>query len=84
MQWVQCGGLLARLQKRMVTIQVVRTPIMNTCLVKTSKHIGGDNKKDLKIMELSICMNFITIALGMGRVIFAMKPPDHLVWKTFC
>ena len=42
---------------------------MNTCLVKTSKCIGGDNKTDLKIVELSICMNLITIALGMGRVI---------------
>ena len=56
---------------------------MNTCLVKTSRCIGGDNKTDLKIMELSICMNFITIALGMSPVIFATKPPDHLVWKTF-
>ena len=56
---------------------------MNTCLVKTSTRIGGDNKTDLKIVELSICMNFITLALGMSRVIFATKPPDHLVWKTF-
>ena len=56
---------------------------MNTCLVKTSMHIGGD-KTDLKIVELSICMNFITLALGMSRVIFATKPPDHLVSKTFC
>ena len=37
----------------------------------------------LKIVELSICMNFITIALGMSHAIFATKPPDHLVWKTF-
>ena len=46
-------------------------------------HAHSGNKTDLKIMELSICMNFITLALGMSRVIFAMKPPDHLVWKTF-
>ena len=55
---------------------------MNTCLVKTSTCIGG-NKTDLKIVELSISMNFITLALGMSHVIFAMKPPDYLVWKTF-
>ena len=56
---------------------------MNTCLVKTSMRIGG-NKTDLKIVELSICMNFIMLALGTSCVIFAMKPPDHLVWKPFC
>ena len=55
---------------------------MNTCLVKTSTRIGG-NKTDLKIVELSNCMNFIMLALGMSRMIFATKPPDHLVWKTF-
>ena len=52
---------------------------MNTCLVKTSKCIGGDNKTDLKIMELSICMNLITIALGMGRVIFAFGLENFFV-----
>ena len=56
---------------------------MNTCLVKTSTHIGGDNKTDLKIVELSICMYCITLALWTSCMIFAMKPPDHLVWKTF-
>ena len=66
----------------MVTIRVVRIPIVNTCLVKTSTRIGG-NKTDLKIVELSICMNFITLALGTSLVIFATKPPEHLVWKTF-
>ena len=52
---------------------------MNTCLVKTSKRIGGDNKTDLKIVELSICMNLIMIALGMGIIIVRTK---DVLWAT--
>ena len=46
-------------------------------------HRWRNKTADLKIVELSICMNFIMLALGMCHVIFATKPPDHLVWKTF-
>ena len=67
----------------MVTIWVVRIPIVNTCLVKTSMRIGG-NKTDLKIMELSICMNFITLALETSCVILQRNHQTIWFGKLFC